>query len=213
MRSGLFDYMSRWMDSVDRMMEREFGTFYDSFYHPYRRPIDNKTQRQDVSENKEDKKDQSENRDVKNEDHSDSQRKQEIKSIQNKSFDDREYYCVTTSMYSGSDGTQHIYREERDSNTGKHKVIETRRIGNKSMTLHRVTDRDGHIEEHETRKNIKDEEVEDFKNQWNSRSMIKDQQIEGPQSDKGEKSVNSEPTHDEISNTESLKKEEHTNNQ
>ena len=34
-------------------------------------------------------------------------------------------------------------------------------IGDKSMTLHRVTDKDGNIQEHETRKNIKnDEELE-----------------------------------------------------
>ena len=33
MRSGVFDYMSRWMDSVDRAMEREFGDFYDEFFN------------------------------------------------------------------------------------------------------------------------------------------------------------------------------------
>ena len=32
MRSGVFDYMSRWMDSVDRAMEREFGELFDPFF-------------------------------------------------------------------------------------------------------------------------------------------------------------------------------------
>lgn len=206
MRSGLFDYMSRWMDSVDRVMEREFGTFYDSFYHPYnhlyRKSIDNKNQSQDVSEKKE----------IKKEENQDTSAKEVTKPIKNKFWDDSEYYSVTTSMYSGSDGTQHIYREEHDSNSGKHKVVETRRIGNKSMTLHRVTDRDGHVEEHETRKNIQDEELEDFKNQWNSRNMIKEQRIEGPKEERIE-SNNEQTVQNDISNAdEKLEKQENSNN-
>ena len=210
MRSGLFDYMSRWMNSVDRMMEREFGTFYDSFYdpynHSYRKSIDNKSQTQNVSENKEEKKE------IKKEENQDTSAKEDAKPIKNRFLDDSEYYCVTTSMYSGSDGTQHIYREEHDSNSGKHKVVETRRIGNKSMTLHRVTDRDGHIEEHETRKNIKDEEVEDFKNQWNSRNMNKNQGIEGPKEEKIE-SNNEQPIQNDSSNgDEKIENPEKSNN-
>ena len=34
------------------------------------------------------------------------------------------------------------------------------------MTLQRVTGKDGHVEKHETRKNIKDNEVEQFKKDW-----------------------------------------------
>ena len=34
------------------------------------------------------------------------------------------------------------------------------------MTLHRVTDKDGNVKEHETRKNIKDDEVDEFKKRW-----------------------------------------------
>jgi hypothetical protein len=131
MRSGVFDYMSRWMDSVDKEMEKEFGDYYDSF-----------VQKDEKKETEEGKKNET------------------------KTEAEPEYYSCSSSMYSGSDGVQHIYREEHDSKTGKHKVIETRRIGNKSMTLHRVTDKDGQIEEHETRKNINDDEVDEFKKQW-----------------------------------------------
>ena len=91
-----------------------------------------------------------------------------------------QYYSFTSSMYSGSDGVQHIYREEEDSKTGKKKVIETRRIGDKSMTLQRVTDKDGHVDEHETRKNIKDDEVEEFKKQWISHNVPSNTQLPAP---------------------------------
>jgi hypothetical protein len=141
MRSGVFDYMSRWMDSVDREMEKEFGDFYDSF--------DQKDEKKEKEEAK---------------------KKDEKQSIKDEEVEP-EYYSFSSSMYSGSDGVQHIYREEHDSKTGKHKVIETRRIGDKSMTLHRVTDKDGKIEEHETRKNIKDDEVEEFKKEWTKRNV------------------------------------------
>ena len=56
MRSGVFDYMSRWMDSVDREMEREFGDFYDTFYgHTKQQAIDNK---KEEGEKKEEKKEE-----------------------------------------------------------------------------------------------------------------------------------------------------------
>ena len=135
MRSGVFDYMSRWMDSVDKAMEKEFGDFYDNF-------------NQQPENEKGDKKD--EKKGDKKEGHD----------------EEPQYYSFSSSMYSGSDGVQHIFREEHDSKTGKSKTVETRRIGDKSMTLHRVTDKDGHVEEHETRKNIKDDEVEQFKKDW-----------------------------------------------
>ena len=151
--------MSRWMDSVDRAMEREFGDFYDNFFHD--------TQKQAIE-------------------HKDGDKKEETKSeekTKDESKDDNEpqYYSFSSSMYSGSDGVQHIFREEHDSKTGKHKVVETRRIGDKSMTLHRVTDKDGKVEEHETRKNIKDDkELEEFKNEWIKRNVPETKKLPEP---------------------------------
>ena len=83
-------------------------------------------------------------------------------------------------MYTDSNGIQHMYREESDSKTGKKKVVETRRIGNKSMTLQRVTDKEGHVEEHETRKNIKDDEVEQFKKDWMTHNVPKNTPLPEP---------------------------------
>ena len=157
MRSGVFDYMSRWMDSVDRAMEREFGEFYDSFFQDTKKP---------AIENKDDEK------------------KEEKKEEKQEHQEDSEpqYYSCSSSMYSSADGVQHIFREEHDSKTGKHKVVETRRIGDKSMTLHRVTDKDGKVEERETRKNItNDDELEAFKKEWIKRNVPDSHRLPAPQ--------------------------------
>ena len=174
MRSGVFDYMSRWMDSVDRAMEREFGDFYDSFFQDTKKPaIENKG-----GEKKETKKE------TKKEDPPKEEAKKEEKQEQQNEREDTEpqYYSFSSSMYSGADGVQHILREEHDSKTGKHKVVETRRIGDKSMTLHRVTDKDGKVEERETRKNIaNDDELEAFKKEWIKRQVPDSHRLEAPQ--------------------------------
>ena len=166
MRSGVFDYMSRWMDSVDRAMEREFGDFYDQFFQ-------DKTTK--AIDNKDDKKE-----DKKKEEKPKEEKKEEEKAEEQSDDDTPQYYSFSSSMYTGSDGIQHIFREEHDSKTGKHKVIETRRIGDKSMTLHRVTDKDGHVEEHETRKNIKDDEVEQFKKDWIAHNVPESAKLPAP---------------------------------
>jgi hypothetical protein len=75
----------------------------------------------------------------------------------------RQIYSIKTSIYRGNDGTEHIYREERDNELGQKKTIETRRIGKQSMTLERIEKENGEVEEEETRKNIKENENEKFK--------------------------------------------------
>ena len=174
MRSGVFDYMSRWMDSVDRAMEREFGDFYDNFY--------GRTQQEAIEHNeekpKEEKKEEEKPKEQKKEEEKPKEEKKEEHSEED---EEPHYYSFSSSMYSGSDGVQHIFREEHDSKTGKHKVVETRRIGDKSMTLHRVTDKDGNVEEHETRKNIEnDEDLEAFKKEWISRNVPQSHRLEAP---------------------------------
>ena len=185
MRSGVFDYMSRWMDSVDRAMEEEFGDFYDQFFaRPTQQTIedkskDSKEEKKDETK-KEEEKPKQEEETKKEEEKPKEEKKEEQK--QEEENDEPQYYTFSSSMYTGSDGVQHIFREEHDSKTGNHKVLETRRIGNRSMTLHRVTDKDGNVvQEHETRKNIKnDEELEAFKRDWIARNVPQSQRLEGP---------------------------------
>ena len=178
MRSGVFDYMSRWMDSVDRAMEREFGSFYDPFFTRRAAPIDHSDNKQETKKDakEETKKDTKE--DAKEE------KKEEA---------EPQYYSFSSSMYTGSDGVQHIYREETDSKTGQKKFIETRRIGDKSMTLQRVTNKDGTVEEHETRKNIKDDaEAEQFKKDWISRNVPQHSTLPEPKKEEQPKAVKHE---------------------
>ena len=172
MRSGVFDYMSRWMDSVDREMEREFGDFYDNFY--------GQTKQQEIDQKKDEKKEETKKDEEKSK--QENEEKKDEQKPEEKDDEEPQYYSFSSSMYSGSDGVQHIFREEHDSKTGKHKVVETRRIGDKSMTLHRVTDKDGHVEEHETRKNINnDDELEAFKKEWISRNVPESHKLTAPQ--------------------------------
>ena len=165
--------MSRWMDSVDKAMEKKFGDFYDNFFNETQKPaIDNKKEGEKKEEPKKETKEEP--------------KKEEKTTKEDQKQDDEnsepQYYSFSSSMYSGSDGVQHIFREEHDSKTGKHKVVETRRIGDKSMTLHRVTDKDGHVEEHETRKNINnDDELEAFKKEWISRNVPESHKLTAPQ--------------------------------
>ena len=181
MRSGVFDYMSRWMDSVDRAMEKEFGDFFDSFY-----PKTEEKEHKEKPKQEEEKKAEEKPKETKEEE----KPKQEEEKKETKSEDedgDPHYYSFSSSMYTGSDGVQHIFREEHDSKTGKHKVVETRRIGDKSMTLHRVTDKDGHVEERETRKNIKDDEVEQFKKDWIAKNVPETAKLPEPEKPKAVK--------------------------
>ena len=179
MRSGVFDYMSRWMDSVDREMEREFGDFYDTFYgQTKQQAIDNKKEEGEKKEEKKEEPKKEEEKKPKQEEKKESKEETKDEEVD----EEPQYYSFSSSMYTGSDGVQHIFREEHDSKSGKHKVVETRRIGDKSMTLHRVTDKDGHVEEHETRKNINtDEELEAFKKDWIARNVPETHKLAAPE--------------------------------
>jgi hypothetical protein len=176
MRSGVFDYMSRWMDSVDRAMEDEFGEFFDPFFShvkPKKAIKGKKEKKQDNKENK--KNEEPKKEDTKQDDEEESE---------------PQYYSFSSSMYTDNNGIQHMYREETDSKTGKKKVVETRRIGNKSLTLHRVTDKDGNTEEHETRKNLKDDEVEQFKKDWMSHNIPENSQLPEPKKEENKQIEN-----------------------
>jgi hypothetical protein len=197
MRSGVFDYMSRWMDSVDRAMEHQYGDFYDPFYtRTQRKPIAHQRSEHCTKTKKDSKHDKKQEEETKEQKDNNSETESESESDSNSTSQCHkvpQYYSVSTSMYSGSDGFQHIYREESDSKSGQKKVVETRRIGNKSMTLHRVTDKDGNVEEHETRKNIKDDEMDTFKKEWFERKVPTNEKKELPEPKSENKPQQNEP--------------------
>jgi len=180
MRSGVFDYMAKWMNSVDKAMEQQFGKFFDPFFEEQKKEIEDKTEKKEEPK-KEEKKDE-----PKKEEKKDEPKKEEKKEEKDEESG-TQYYTFSSSMYTGSDGVQHMYREEMDSKTGNKKVVETRRIGDKSMTLQRVTDKDGHVEERETRKNIKDDEVEQFKKDWISRNVPENKALPEPKKEEEKK--------------------------
>ena len=169
--------MSRWMDSVDRAMEREFGDFYDGFLSsPRYESIENG--KKEEPKEKKDKEEKPQKDEKKEEEEKPKESEEQLKSDEE---EEPNYYSFSSSMYTGSDGVQHIFREEHDSKTGNHKIVETRRIGDKSMTLHRVTDKNGNVQEHETRKNINnDEELEQFKKDWIARNVPETSQLPAP---------------------------------
>ena len=92
---------------------------------------------------------------------------------------DDENYSIQTKIITKNDGKfKHIFTEERGLSTGIKKSVETRTIGDKSMSLTRISYPDGKVDEHEDRQNINnDEEFEAFKNEWLSTFPVKAQQI------------------------------------
>ena len=92
---------------------------------------------------------------------------------------DDENFSIETKIITKNNGKfKHIFREEKGLTTGITKSIETRTIGDKSMSLTRISFPDGKIDEHEDRQNINnDEEFEAFKNEWISAFPIKAQPI------------------------------------
>lgn len=191
MRSGVFDYMSRWMDSVDRAMEEEFGDFYDSFTgrrlaSRYNQMIEDDNN-EDVEEgSKKSKKTEAKKGKNAKKDAPKAEEKKEVSESDDDENSAPQYYSFTSSMYSGSDGVQHIYREEVDSKSGLRKVVDTKRIGNKSLTVHEVTDKDGNVEKHETAKNLRDDEIEDFKKQWSTHNVPKQSSLPEPENKKAD---------------------------
>ena len=156
-RSNIFDYMSHWMDSVDKEMEKVYGAFYDPFFAPVEKKdttfnVTNSTAgAQNITTNS-----------------TQAATENNTKKVEEK-IKEPEYYSFSTRVYSGSDGVRHIVKEEVDSVTGKKRIVETKRIGDKSITIQKTTDKDGNTEEKETRKNIKDDEIAKFNDDWENR--------------------------------------------
>ncbi|EAX90041.1 cysteine protease, putative [Trichomonas vaginalis G3] len=194
MRSGVFDYMSRWMDSVDRAMEEEFGDFYDAFT---RRDVPRYEMIEDDNEKKHSKKNNKKNAKSKPKKVEKHEEEEEFEEKSESEEEIPQYYSISSSIYTGSDGIQHIHREEVDSKSGLRKVVDTKRIGNKSLTIHEVTDKDGKVETHQTIKNIREDELEDFKKKWSEYKVPERSSLPEPEKKSKKETKNDEKKSEE----------------
>jgi hypothetical protein len=79
-------------------------------------------------------------------------------------------YCYSSSMTSYSDGNGVVHTKSRISdNVHGTRFTETRKIGDRSVTWKRDIDKDGQVQDTETRHNIYDEDVEQFSRDWDQR--------------------------------------------
>jgi hypothetical protein len=156
--------LDKWRNNVDCFIDHQFDDFWN-IWNTSRLQLSNKASNQ----LKEDR--------TKTENNQETQPKGKVEQNHPKS---RQIYSIKTSIYRGNDGTEHIYREERDNELGQRKTIETRRIGKQSMTLERIEKENGEIEEEETRKNIKENEIEEFKKQWERYEITKTNKEQHP---------------------------------
>lgn len=78
--------------------------------------------------------------------------------------------CVESwsRRYVDGQGVEHSIEQHQDNRNGITHYKEMRRLGDRAMTLIRETGKDGKVTEHETRTNLKDEEVARFQEEWNS---------------------------------------------
>ena len=90
----------------------------------------------------------------------------------------REPVCIETRTrrYIDGNGVEHTIEEHRDSRSGMTRYKEVRKMGDRAMTLMRETDKEGKVTEHEMRTNLKDEDVAQFQEEWNSLSFNQPQQ-------------------------------------
>jgi hypothetical protein len=103
---------------------------------------------------------------------SESQEKGETKakeSSEDEFEEGEEYTSYRRTIFRGSNGLVHSIVEEQNGKTGEVKVTEERRIGERSMTLQRVLDSKGAVQnEFETHENIGEDEesLQKFKDDW-----------------------------------------------
>ncbi|EAY11964.1 hypothetical protein TVAG_399700 [Trichomonas vaginalis G3] len=92
--------------------------------------------------------------------------KNDNENIPEDEVEDDDEFTVETKTITKKGGFKHEIRTERNEETGVVIVTETREIGNQSMSLKRITYPGGDVEEFESRKNLKDDELEAFKAKW-----------------------------------------------
>ena len=78
----------------------------------------------------------------------------------------RNFSFQTRSFITRNNGVEHIRKEVVDSQNGISSVYETRKIGNRSMTIKTEKDTEGNVHEEQILENMTEEEIEAFKNEW-----------------------------------------------
>ncbi|KAI5530026.1 myeloid leukemia factor family [Trichomonas vaginalis G3] len=81
-------------------------------------------------------------------------------------IDDDDNYTCETRTVTKRGGFKHVIKTERNEETGVIIVTETREIGTKSMTLKGVIYPDGDVEEFESKNDLNDNDLEEFKSNW-----------------------------------------------
>lgn len=93
----------------------------------------------------------------------------------------REVSVRTRSVITRRNGIEHVRKESYDSVSGTSTLVETRRIGDKALSLKRETDKDGNVKEEESRENLSDDEVESFKAEWLAKTGAPNASVKPPE--------------------------------
>lgn len=102
--------------------------------------------------------------------------------LNNENLKNEYFYSSVTQNFYDKGNVSHIIKKVTDNEHGTI-FIETRKLGNKSITLKREVGKDEQICETETRENISDNEIEEFEKEWrNIREKTKLNLNEKPQS-------------------------------
>lgn len=169
---------------------------YDPFYDEYENDQEKqgkqgKEDKGEHKENKENKENQQEHKETK---------PHETESKKMNHPEEPIHSCICTrSVITRRNGIEHVQKEVYDKVSGKRTTYETRRIGDRSMTLLREMDRNGVINEEETRENLNDEDLDVFKKEWVSRYGGENLSIDHDEEKGKEKDKENEKEHKEQS--------------
>lgn len=90
----------------------------------------------------------------------------------NKTFSDSKPFIYTSSMssFTGPDGIQQARKKTYDSESGKTRMAEMRRLGDQALAMKREIDRDGKVTDTIDRKNLDEKDVSDFRKRWDTKA-------------------------------------------
>lgn len=79
-------------------------------------------------------------------------------------------YVSAMSSFTGPDGIQQARKKTYDSESGKTRMAEMRRLGDQAIAMKREIDRDGKITDTIDRKNVDEKDVNDFRKRWDTKA-------------------------------------------
>lgn len=74
------------------------------------------------------------------------------------------------SSITGPDGIQQARQKTYDSESGKTRMAEMRRLGDQAIAMKREIDREGKITDTVDRKNLDEKDVSDFRRRWDTKA-------------------------------------------